>query len=584
MRVLAQGAEGAVNALSNLPKPLQEGMTLMAGVSGAGLLAATGFVKVKGTVSQFMAELTKMGPTGAKAATALGNLGKVAGKLGIAGLAIGGVIEGFHLLADWANKEAAPTKRNIDALTVSLGDLAMYGRDLNGELTTTFGKGFLGLSADISQIQTATAALGKLQAAQKSASAFQGRGSIYGRLQIADTGASVRQQKSDIGALDTALSQMASNGGLAQANIAFQDLASSQGWTDLQTKQALAQMPKYAAALAGVAAANTGAAQGFGDAAAQVQTLVTSLGDAIAKGETFDSVWNELNGALLNSDTASLAAAKAIDNVTTTLKANKDAWKGNSEAALADRVAIGQAAESAAKAATAKYQETGSVDAANKVYDSYIGQLRKTLLGLGLSKTAVATLLTEYAKMPASVTTTVKAPGLQTANDTASGYYATMHALDGKHVTTTVSTKYTQIGHGPKGIVNRWGGAYEQAAVGALRDATVYRSVSSGARYAFAEPSTGGEAFIPKHGNLGRSRNIADYAVSKWLGGSINWGGHQGAATQAPAVAAHEAAGMSSGQLAQAIRAAMHGVTVVMDSKVVGRIQARNADLLTRGG
>src|SRR5690606_40333228 len=38
------------------------------------------------------------------------------------------------------------------------------------------------------------------------------------------------------------------------------------------------------------------------------------------------------------------------------------------------------------------------------------------------------------------------------------------------------------------------------------------------ARYAYAEPATGGEAFIPKYGDLSRSRDIWAYVGARWLG------------------------------------------------------------------
>jgi hypothetical protein len=50
-----------------------------------------------------------------------------------------------------------------------------------------------------------------------------------------------------------------------------------------------------------------------------------------------------------------------------------------------------------------------------------------------------------------------------------------------------------------------------------LREAATF-APQSPARYAFAEPATGGEAFIPKRGNMERSRSIWGYVGSHWLG------------------------------------------------------------------
>lgn len=66
----------------------------------------------------------------------------------------------------------------------------------------------------------------------------------------------------------------------------------------------------------------------------------------------------------------------------------------------------------------------------------------------------------------------------------------------------------------------RWGGVTLPARNGRLRDAQVYSSVSSGARYAFAEPATKGEAFVPKNGSRNRSLGILDTAAG-WYGHTI---------------------------------------------------------------
>lgn len=76
--------------------------------------------------------------------------------------------------------------------------------------------------------------------------------------------------------------------------------------------------------------------------------------------------------------------------------------------------------------------------------------------------------------------------------------------------------------HVPGGTIleRRWGGITEHARNGLLRDAAVYSPVAAGARYAFAEPATGGEAFVPRHGDYGRSMSILSEAA-RWYGASV---------------------------------------------------------------
>jgi hypothetical protein len=76
-------------------------------------------------------------------------------------------------------------------------------------------------------------------------------------------------------------------------------------------------------------------------------------------------------------------------------------------------------------------------------------------------------------------------------------------------------------------LFRRWGGITEHAQSGLLRDAAVYSPVAAGARYAFAEPATGGEAFVPKYGDYGRSMQILSEAA-RWYGASVQPGGATG--------------------------------------------------------
>jgi hypothetical protein len=72
-----------------------------------------------------------------------------------------------------------------------------------------------------------------------------------------------------------------------------------------------------------------------------------------------------------------------------------------------------------------------------------------------------------------------------------------------------------------KGRNNRWGGIYEPARNGVmrLREAGIH-STRSPARYAFAEPATGGELFVPKRGNPKRSLSLLDQGAG-WYGHRI---------------------------------------------------------------
>src|SRR5690606_38594245 len=85
--------------------------------------------------------------------------------------------------------------------------------------------------------------------------------------------------------------------------------------------------------------------------------------------------------------------------------------------------------------------------------------------------------------------------------------------------TMTVNVRPGSVPRFGISVLNRHGGVYVHAQDGLLREAQVFSPVAP-ARYAFAEPATGGEAFIPRFGDRDRSLAIAD-AAAQWHGGRV---------------------------------------------------------------
>lgn len=425
LRKLAQGANGAVNAFSALPGWVQESVTVLSGVGGVSLLAAAGFLKARGTAKDFINELREMGPMGASTADKLGKIGSVAGKLGLVGAAAIGVYSGMKLFGDWIEHFADPTKRDIDKMTDALGQFADQGK-ATGELSKTFGADLQGLARDLDAVQKSQDRLNSLKSIGSSAAGKEGQGRAEAALSgsIKDQAA---QAKTDIAALDQALANLVQNGNATAAKIAFNQFAKSTGLS-------LTDLTLYPAAAKNAGTANSGLAQGFGDTAANANTMTDSLQSAIEAGQKLTDVWNQLHGATLSADETALNAKKAIDAVKDSFKENGKAIQGNTTKALANRVAIGEAAKQAAVAAQAKYEETQSVTDANKVYDTYIGQLRKTLIHAGLNKTEVDKLIGAYAKMPPTIATNIKQPGMEDAISRTKTLWDKLKGVDGNWV------------------------------------------------------------------------------------------------------------------------------------------------------
>lgn len=534
LRFLAQGAEGALNWFSKLPTPLQSTISMIAGISGVSILAATGFVKARGAGANFLAELTKMGPTGERAAGALGKVGGWLGKAGLWGAGALIAYEGVSALFGLINHKSPPVKHDIEGLTVALERFGESGKVIF-ELAQVWGPDLSGLSRDLHTALTYTSQAADLQKKMANAGTRLRGGPVdqnpgHALDVLMSQEATAKQNLSE---LDQAFANIATQGGVPQAQIAFARLAKAQGWSDAQTQQALTQMPKYQAALDAAAISTTGLAKGFGDVDANLALVNAGMQDAIDKGRSFVDVWNQLHGATENVDQAMLSANDALKNVADTFKKNHDAIKGNSTAALEDRLVLDQMAKSAAEVADKVYTQTGSIEAANKAYDDYIGQLRRTLLHAGLTKKQVDDLLKSIAKMPPIAETKVTAPGLVEVSNVAYGYKRILDNLDGRNIKTTVATSYVQSGSPPPSKYfhgNRWGGAYEHAAAGTLREASYYSATNPG-RYMIAEPETHGEYFVPARGNYGRSMSILGRAAANY-GASVVPGGRGGAVMQ----------------------------------------------------
>jgi TP901 family phage tail tape measure protein len=494
LRSLAQGVTGAVNAFSGLPHWVQESVTVLSGVGGASLLAVAGFLKAKSTLGDLMEELKDAGPRGAAAASALGKVSSVAGKLGIAGVAAVGLYEGMKMFGDWVDHFSAPVSRDIDKMSLALESFAATGV-ASGELGKTFGANLAGISADFAKMQASQAQLAKIQSLSSGPA-----GQVGADRAMAAVGSSIKQQaaqaQTDVNALDQALAQLATNGSANQAKIAFQEIAAASG-------KSIAQFPQYAAAAQQASVANSGLAQGFGSATANTKTMTSSLNDAVEAGQKLTDVWTQLNGAVLSTDQANLSAKQAIDAVKASFKENGKAVDDNSEKALKNRIAVGSAAKAAADAAQAKYAETGSVSKASSTYDGYISALKRTLKQAGLTKGQIATLVGAYAQMPKSVTTNVKANGASAAASQVRSLKSELSSMK-TNWSVTVKTHFETFGK-PYSTANpQYGGLAKGGAMIPMAAGGIYPA-SNPPLIKFAEPETGGELYMPRKG-ISRSR------------------------------------------------------------------------------
>jgi len=549
LRMLAQAAEATVEWIGKMPPAISSTLVVLAGVAGVGLLVFAAFVKMRAAAAMVNAELRNMGTAGVRAADGMERSRKAAVKAAGAFIAL-------QIASELASK-MGPEPAKIDELEKALGKLGKTGV-ATGEAARVLGGDLKDFGADLNAHRSMWAATGRtmedvIPFYEQAFGLFNG-------------GRSFNRASENIKAVDEALTNLVKNGQMDQADAAFKRIlaSSSQSYTELQE-----MLPQYSKAQFEAKVATDAAAQAQKKAAENTALLKGNLANAVKEAGNLVDIWEKLHGALLSTDKAMLNANEAIASVKESFKGTKKAWEGNSSAALKNRIAVQEAAKAAAEAAQAKFQETGSLKDANKVYDDYIGKLEQALKDLGLAPALIQQIIDKYAKMPELVVTNFQANTSQ-ANAALTALQLRVLNLKDKTIRISASVYWNDNGlHVGTGTqMRRWGGVTEYAATGTLRDAAVY-SAGSRPRYGFAEPETGGEAFIPKFGNAKKSLGIANKAAS--------WYGH----TVVPSSTAGtmQAGGSAGGGGAQMVE--LHATFVYPDGRSTR--QVLRADAINRG-
>ena len=222
---------------------------------------------------------------------------------------------------------------------------------------------------------------------------------------------------------------------------------------------------------------------------------------------------------------------KAIDRHTGKLDLNSKAGQEN-DAAILGAVTANMQLYQAQIAAGMKAED------AAKNYDTNTEALRKQLRQAHYTEGQINSLIGSYAAVPDTVNTSIAVQGLTAAVNNLGLLIAKVNGLDGRNYGFSITETHYLVTADMRSSTrgNRWGGIYEHADMGLL-NAGIY-SPAGPARYAFAEPATGGEAFVPRFGDYSRSVAILDQAA-RWYGGRFVPGGSGGTQMYAPTYHVH---------------------------------------------
>lgn len=294
----------------------------------------------------------------------------------------------------------------------------------------------------------------------------------------------------------------------------------------------------------------------------------------------------------LDSAQAYLQARDAVNALNKSLKENGRSFSTATAKGRENRSAVYSAIRAAQDAAKTKFEETGSIAAANKAYDEHIARLKKTLQQQKINSATINSLLSvaqrptyDVPKAPAAApsnssgniaatkATIAALGGLEDLRDqlslnqvgvdintdfgrdnlgniiafletaaamaqarfeqtknakTATADYdkqiAALRAMlqASGYPASTISSLISTYGRITL-VPNRIGGVYASAGLARLNEAQLFAG-SGATMYGFAEPGTGGEAFIPRFGDRERGRDLLDVAAG-WYGGRFTVGG-----------------------------------------------------------
>ncbi|PWR08570.1 hypothetical protein DKT68_15245 [Micromonospora acroterricola] len=251
-----------------------------------------------------------------------------------------------------------------------------------------------------------------------------------------------------------------------------------------------------------------------GDTVAAAAVEVESLTDAIRR----------MAGENISAEQANIRLEEAIDRATEAGKKNNDGIDENTEKGRANRQALIGIAEAANASAEAIMTQTGSQDLASAATERGRAKFIEAARAMGVGAGEARRLADQLFAIPAKREVKVSTPGMGSALESARLLKQRIDSIDRRiDIRARMTTTYAGSAHSGQGYSTgmRWGGVVERAQDGLLnlREAGIY-SASAPARYAFAEPATGGEAFVPRFGDPDRSLDILSRAA-RWYGAAV---------------------------------------------------------------
>jgi TP901 family phage tail tape measure protein len=511
LRDMVQWLTTLVDAYGDLPDPVQQGVLAFGLITGAvllfgGMLLTTipKIVEFRLAVQTLTTQLPAMG------AAARGVAGILTGPWGIAIVA---AVLGLELFQKWTDS----MKASSEELTASL---STQGRTAES-IFATFAKGsggVLGLyAANIERIQEA------INAVDDSNNPF----AFFTDTELNNTFNNLREIGDQLGEI--------AKTDLSSAQESYrQFVATTDGSTESQWRL-LNAFDEYKAQIVAVATANGAYSETMTEAEKKAVILAYAYGDTTVATEESTSAYreingvmvevtdsldeliqslNEANGAQISASDAQIRYLDTLAKVSEAIATNGATLDLNTDAGRRNRELLNDIASSAMKMAETQLEVTGNYEQYRQTLVGARDDLIRNAMDMGASAEEAARIADEILRIPSEAETNV------TVRDNASG------TLD------RILGKMRGIGAGvTAGIYvggQKDGGVVDYYANGGFSEHHVAQIAAAGSMRVWAEPETGGEAYIPLSSSK-RSRSEAILAeVAARFGGSYIPGNSNG--------------------------------------------------------
>lgn len=422
LRIMAKAANELIDQFGSLNPMVGGTITVLAGLSGAALLAGAGWVKMRRSTADMLTELRAVGPSGVTAANGLERATKYAGRAAAAFVALEIASAAIHAVQQDLNPQ-------VEALGQGLVKWAEGGA-LAGEAARVLGADFHDLNVGFKFLadtdSTRSAWTRNLQ---------KGLESVIPGLDGTSTSLAKTQER--ITSMDAALAGLVQGGSATNAATTFAQLTKILAVNGVSVDEVKAKFPQYAAALEVAGSAS-------GKAAADIKSMGGSAAAAARDVKALNDQFNALFGVQMTADEAQIKYAAGVRSLRQELTSGARTLSLNSEEGLKNREAVLAQIKVIKDMRDARYAEGQSLDSVNAKYVQDIDGLRKTLRQAGFTKAQIDELTVSYRKVPKAADTKVGAPGAPAAKKQVDSFNFAVDSIN-----RSASTRLFVTGAGP---------------------------------------------------------------------------------------------------------------------------------------